>query len=62
MNWHGMHRTPGGVDERTHGPFTALGHGKTANLGIAIGILNPPSHSLGRLHGGQALFEGVGGA
>ena len=29
---------------------------------ILIGILNPLSHRPGRLHGGQALFEGVRGA
>ena len=59
---HGAHRSAGGVDKRACGAFTAVGHGKATDLGIVVGILNPLSHRPGRLHGGQALFEGVRGA
>ena len=59
---HGVHRSASGVDKRACGAFTAVGHGKATDLGIVVGILNPLSHRPGRLHGGQALFEGVRGA
>ena len=58
---HGVHRSASGVDKRTCGAFTAVGHGEATDLGIVVGILNPLSHRPGRLHGGQALFEGVRG-